>query len=314
MKMKRALILLFVFVSSLAWAQVTVPPLWGHSVHDEAHVLSQQAIDHLEVMLKKHEDSTTNQIAVLILSSLQGESLEELALRVAHDEWKLGQQEKDNGVLLLIAIDDRKIRIEVGYGLEGVLPDAITARIIRNEIAPHFRSQDYEKGIIAGVQAIIQAIDGEFVAEADNHPMEMTQLSGKEKLLIGAFVFGILGIFTLIGLFVPGCSGWFMYAFLIPFWAAFPMVVLGVNSGIGVLATYILGFPVLKMIVSKTAWGKRMATNMGNKRSGKGWSSGSGWFGGGGFSSSRGGGWSSGGGGFSGGGGGFGGGGSSGSW
>src|SRR5436190_14372934 len=116
-----------------------VPSLMGLRVHDEAHILSQSTIDQLESSLKRFEDSTTNQIAILTIPSLDGEILEQYALRVAHDEWKLGQGDKDNGVLLLVAIEDRKIRIEAGQGLEGVLTDALSNRIIRNEIAPNFR-------------------------------------------------------------------------------------------------------------------------------------------------------------------------------
>lgn len=313
--MKRASILLF-FLTVLAevtLSQRAVPPLWGHSVHDDAHILSQTTIDQLEASLKAYEDSTTNQIAVLIIPSLDGEVLEEYALRVAHDEWKLGQKGKDNGVLLLIAVDDRKMRIEVGYGLEGVLPDAITSRIIRNEIAPHFREHEYDAGVTEGVNAIIDAIGGEYAAEdSQGDSTELADLSWKERLLIGAFVFFILGIFTVIGLFVPGCGGWFLYAFLIPFYAIFPMVVLGVNGGLSLLGVYLIGFPILKVIFGKTSWGERLGKKLKSGRSGgRGWSSGSGWFGGG--SGRSGGGWSSGGG-FSGGGGGFGGGGSSGSW
>ncbi|HYF67119.1 MAG TPA: TPM domain-containing protein [Ohtaekwangia sp.] len=311
--MNKVLFFFFCLIVQTGFAQRAVPPLWGHSVHDEAHVLSASAIDALEVMLKQHEDSTSNQIAVLIIPSLDGEVLEEFSLRVAHDEWKLGQKDKDNGVLLLIAVEDRKMRIEVGEGLEGVLPDVITSRIIRNEIAPHFRSQNYEQGVTAGVDAIIQAIGGEYVQDQDGAGLGevSAELSWKEKLLMGAFVFGILGIFTLLGLFIPGCGGWALYAFLIPFYATFPMVIFGVDGGLYALGTYMISFPLLKVILGKTAWGKRMIKKMGTTRSGSGKSTGSGWFVGG----SSGSGWSSGGGGgFSGGGGSFGGGGSSGSW
>jgi uncharacterized protein len=303
------------------WAQRAVPELWGHRIHDEAHILTQATIDKLETVLQKHEDSTTNQIAVLIIPSLEGDVLEEYSLRVAHDVWKLGTKNNDNGVLLLIAVDDRKMRIEVGYGLEGVLTDAITSRIIRNEIAPHFRNQEYDAGVAAGVNAIVAAIGNEYgVAESsdtsgDNSvAMDMTWT---ERLLIGAFIFGILGIFTVIGIFVPGCAGWFMYAFLIPFYAVFPLAVLGVTGGMIALGIYTIGFPVAKLLLARSAWGKRAMSKLksgngsgGKKGGGGSWTSLSGW------SSGRSSGWSSGGGGggFSGGGGSFGGGGSSGSW
>ena len=284
--------------------QKPLPELWGLHVHDEAHILSQPFIDRLENQLKEYEDSTSNEIAVLLISSLDGESLEDYSLRVA-EKWQLGKKEKDNGVLLLIAVDDHKMRLETGYGLEGVLTDAVSSRIIRNELAPNFRQDNYEAGVSAGINAIIRAIGGEYTAEEGDQMN--SELGWKERILIGMFIFGILGIFTVMGLFIPGCGGWFLYAFLIPFYAAFPLVVLGTSAGLLVLGVYAIGFPILKLVLGKTAWGSKMAKKMANTSGGKGrWSSGSGW------SAGSGGGRSSGG--FSGGGGSFGGGGSSGSW
>ena len=120
----------------------------------------------LETILKAERDSTSNQIAVLIIPSLDGDVLEDYAIRVAHNEWKLGDKDKDNGVLLLIVLDERKIRIETGYGLEGVLTDALASRINRNEIAPRFKAGDYDGGVKAGVLAIMQSIKGEYKNDA----------------------------------------------------------------------------------------------------------------------------------------------------
>lgn len=311
--MKKAILLFtLIFFSFFAVkAQLAVPELWGMRVHDEAKVLSAQTAQQLENSLKVFEDSTTNQIAVLIVPSLAGESVEDYALKVA-EAWKLGTANNDNGVLLLISINDRKMRIEVGEGLEGPLPDALCSRIIRNEIAPAFRRQDYDAGITAGVNSIMLAIKGEYNAEdTSGGNNSIDTMSTKDKLIIGLFIFGILSVFTFFALFTPGCAGWGLYAFLLPFYGTFPLVVLGVNGGLAALAIYALGLPVLKMILPKTAWGKSIAEKMknNNRGNGGGWSGGGGWFVGGG---SRGG-WS-GGGGFSGGGGSFGGGGSSGSW
>ena len=304
--------LLLLLIPSLSFSQKAVPELWGTPVHDEAGILSASTISQLEAKLKAFEDSTSNQVAILIVKSLDGEVLEEYSLRVAHDEWKLGQADKDNGVLLLIAIDDRKMRIEVGEGLEGPLPDVICNQIIRNEITPNFRRQDYETGVNAGVDAILKAIAGEYLAESFDGDIGLdNMMTTSERIFVGLFVFGILGIFVAIGLFTPGCAGWGLYGFLMVFFATFPMVIFGVQGGITTLITYAIGFPILKFIIGKSAWGKKISEKMKNNsggRSGGGWSSGSGW-------SSGGGGWSSGGGGgFSGGGGSFGGGGSSGSW
>ena len=308
--MKRIFFLFFLLLPALASAQRAVPPLWGHRVHDEAHALRAETIERLEATLKAHEDSTTNQIAILIIPSLDGDVLEEYSLRVARDEWKLGQAKNDNGVLLLVVVNDRKMRIEVGQGLEGALPDAVANRIIRNDIAPHFREQDYDAGISSGMESILLAISGEYVADGDDaQALGNNDMTIGERILIGAFIFGILGVFTAIGLFVPGCAGWFLYAFLIPFYAIFPMGVLNVPTGLAILGTYALGFPIAKVIIGRTAWGKRMAKSMNSGGSGGG-----GWGGGSGWSSGSSGGWSSGGSSFSGGGGSFGGGGSSGSW
>jgi uncharacterized protein len=297
---------IFTTVSNIMLAQKAVPELWGHHIHDEAKVLSQQTTDLLESRLVAFKDSTSNEIAILVISSLDGEPIEEYSLRVA-EKWQLGNKEKDNGVLLMISVNDRKARIEVGYGLEGVLTDALCNRIIRNEIAPNFRKDDYDGGVTAAIDAIVKGIGGEYTAEADDADA-LAELSWKEKLLIGAFIFGILGLFTFIGLIAPGCGGWFLYAFLIPFYATFPTILLGVKGGLTLLGIYAVAFPILKLMIGKTSWGEKMSKKMGTGRGGGGrWSSGSGWSGG----------WSSGGGGgggFSGGGGSFGGGGSSGSW
>lgn len=157
-----------------SFGQLAIPELWGTRVHDEAKVLSPGFVTQLELLLKQHEDSTSNQIAVLIVPSLQGEVIEDYTFRVA-EAWKLGQQNNDNGVLLFIAVNDRKARIEVGEGLEGVLPDAISSQIIRNELAPYFRQDNYEGGVLASVKAIIGAIGGEYHAEVASHKKKKTR-------------------------------------------------------------------------------------------------------------------------------------------
>lgn len=154
----------FSLVCSFSFGQKTVPELWGQRVHDEAHVLQQGTVDRLEKNLKSFEDSTSNQIAILIIQSLDGDVLENFSIRTV-EKWGLGQKGKDNGVLLLIAVDDHKIRIEVGRGLQGVLTDAQCSRIIRNDIAAAFRRGDYDAGVTAGITNIIKTIGGEYEAE-----------------------------------------------------------------------------------------------------------------------------------------------------
>jgi uncharacterized protein len=284
-------------ISLSALGQKAIPELWNIRVHDDAHVLRQETIDQLETRLAQYEDSTSNQIAILIISSLGGESLEEYSIKVA-EKWALGKKEKDNGVLLLIAVDDHKMRIEVGEGLEGVLTDAMSSRIIRNEMAPAFRRGDFDGGVTAAIDGMIKAIGGEYSAEDTN---EIEDLTANQKILIGLGLYFFLSIFAFFALVLPGCTGWGLYAFLIPFYSVFPAILVSEKNWYFPGLIYILGFPPLKLLVGRTGWGKKLATNMGSGRSsGGGWSS---W-------RSGGGGWSSGssGGGFSGGGG------SSGSW
>ncbi|MCS6972997.1 MAG: TPM domain-containing protein [Cyclobacteriaceae bacterium] len=295
--MTRLLTACLFVLSATAFAQLDVPELWGMRVHDEAGLLSPQMREQLETRLKQYEDSTSNQIAILIIPSLKGEVLEDYSLRVA-EKWKLGQKEKDNGVLLLIAVEDRKMRIEVGYGLEGVLPDVICSRIIRNEIAPRFRRNEFDEGVWAGIVAITQAIGGEYTAgEGDGEGFE--PLTPGEKALASLFVFTILGVFTFIGLKAKGAAGWFLYLFLIPFYAVFPGSILGFAVGIPILLAYLVGWPFLRFLFKRKGW--ITLTSSGGSSGSGGWFSGSS-------------GWSSGGGGWSGGGGSFGGGGSSGGW
>lgn len=299
-----ALLLTLLILSQVTAAQLAVPPLNNKRVHDEAGVLSSQTEQNLEYQLKLHQDSTGNQIAILIIKSLQGESLEEYALRVAHDEWKLGSAKNDNGVLLLVAVEDRKMRIEVGQGLEGVLTDALCSQIIRNEMAPEFRRGDYDAGVLLATNAIVQAIAGEYSAEQTF--TEGSDWGISERIFSGLFIFALLGMFTMAGLRSKGGASWFLYVFLIPFYALFPHVAIGYTAGLVLLGVYIIGYPILRAIFKKKGWQDDGSSSGGS--SGGGWSSGSGWSSGGDSS------WGGGGGGFSGGGGSFGGGGSSGSW
>ncbi len=287
-------------LSSSAFGQKAIPELWNMRVHDDAHVLKPENIDHLEKQLAHFEDSTSNQIAILIINSLEGESIEDYAIRVA-EKWRLGKKDKDNGVLLLIAVDDHKMRIEVGEGLEGVLTDAMCSRIIRNEMAPNFRRGDYEGGVTAAIDGIIKAIGGEYSAKDTN---DLEDLSMKERVLIGLGLYLFLSIFAFFALVLPGCSGWGMYAFLIPFYTLFPIFLVSEERWYVPGLIYIIAFPILKLWIGRTNWGKKIGKSMAGsstKGSRGGWS---GWSSGG----------RSGGGGFSGGGGRFGGGGSSGSW
>ncbi|HOI17350.1 MAG TPA: TPM domain-containing protein, partial [Geobacteraceae bacterium] len=153
--------LLLLFLPSPG-AALDVPPLRAH-VNDTAGMLSSAAEQKLEQELTAFEKSDSTQIAVLTIPSLEGESLEDYSIKVA-EAWKIGQKGKDNGAILLIAKQERKIRIEVGRGLEGKLTDLLSGRIIRGEIAPRFKAGDFDGGVSAGVGAIMAAVKGEYTA------------------------------------------------------------------------------------------------------------------------------------------------------
>lgn len=140
-----------------------VPPLSGR-INDLAGLLSQEQANSLEDQLGQFEQETGHQLALLTIATLNGESLEDFSIRVA-DAWKIGHKGNDNGVILLVVRDDRKLRIEVGYGLEGVLPDAIANRIINGAIVPRFRDNDFGGGIQDGLIAVQQTIRGETLPE-----------------------------------------------------------------------------------------------------------------------------------------------------
>ena len=137
-----------------------VPPNKGY-VNDYAGMLQAETRRRLERYLAEFERSDSTQLVLLTIPSLQGQSLEEYTLNVAQS-WGIGQKGKDNGALLLIARDDRKIRIEVGYGLEGRLTDLLSGRIIDNEISPHFKAGRFDEGVIAGMSAMVEAVRGEY--------------------------------------------------------------------------------------------------------------------------------------------------------
>ena len=305
----------------VAAGAVDVPYLTGRVV-DNAEILKPATRERIAALAKAHEDKTSDQIAVLTISTLGGESVEEFAVRV-FEAWKLGQKGKDNGVLVVVAPQDRKMRIEVGYGLEGTLTDVAASRIIRNVMTPAFKSGDFDRGIEDGVAAIVAQLEGQAAtagttasfadASTSNTGKSAFKFEGPDipwymRILLGCFIFGIIGIFTVVGVMTPG-MGWFLYVFLIPFWAMFPIVIIGPKATVGLLALYVIGYPIAKLMLARQPWYAKAAADLKSK--------GKATVGGmvitsGGSSSSGGGGGSSGG--FSGGGGSSGGGGASGSW
>lgn len=165
----RALLLAVTLCWTLvAAAQVPVPPLTGH-VTDQTGTLTAEQKDSLEQTLTAFEARKGSQLAVLVLASTAPEEIEPYALRVA-EQWKLGRKKVDDGAILVVAKNDRTLRIEVGYGLEGALNDLTSKRIISEIILPRFKSQDFYGGITAGVGQIIRVIDGEPLPEPGKQP------------------------------------------------------------------------------------------------------------------------------------------------
>jgi len=154
---------LLLCITVVVWANrgyaLDVPPLVGR-INDQAELLSPAVEQRLTERLVEYEKTTGHQLAVLTIPTLGGDPLEDFSIRVV-EQWKLGKQGKDDGILLLVVAQDRKMRIEVGYGLEGDLPDAIAGRIVRDEMAPRFRQGDFAGGIETAINRIIARTGGE---------------------------------------------------------------------------------------------------------------------------------------------------------
>ncbi len=152
----------WVALSAALIAAEAPPPRPTKYFTDYAGMVSAQTAARLERALEDYEKQTSSQILVAIFPKLpENSALEDFTFRAA-DAWKPGQKGKDNGAILFIFRDDRKMRIEVGYGLEGAIPDSVAARIINNEITPRFRARDFDGGVSAGVNALLQAARGEY--------------------------------------------------------------------------------------------------------------------------------------------------------
>ncbi len=295
-------------------AQPAIPALSGRIV-DRASILSEETEREITALLAQHEDSTSNQIAVLTIPSLEGANLESYSLDVART-WALGRGDRNNGVLLLIAYNDRKMRIEVGYGLEGDLPDALAKRIIDYEMTPAFRNGDFDGGTLNGVQSIVGTIEGTYVP-ADSSSNDIENAPWFVRIIFGVMFIGLPAFMLFMTSFAPGCMRWFMMAFFVPFFAAGGTILAPPYGGIVITVLILMGFLWLQWQIRKSPKWQAVRDAMEQaKKTGKavpvqmgGFS-----FTVGGASSSSGGGYSGGGSSFSGGGGSFGGGGASGGW
>jgi uncharacterized protein len=189
------LCLFLLFTASLAWAETPVPPP-NARVTDLTATLDAAGKQALEGKLAALEQTKGAQIAVLIVAGTQPESVEQYALRVA-EAWKLGRKGVDDGALLLIAKDERALRIEVGYGLEGAIPDALAKRIIAEIIVPRFRAGDFAGGVDAGVEALIRLVQGEPLPEPKGQEKQYGGL-GDVIPVVMMFVFVAGGILRVL--------------------------------------------------------------------------------------------------------------------
>lgn len=283
---------IFIFLLSLTLVTqalaVDTPALKGH-VNDYAGMLNPERAAALETALSEFERSDSTQIVVLTVADLGGEDIESFSIRVA-DAWKIGQQGVDNGVILLVAKAERKVRIEVGRGLEGKLTDLVSGRIIRGEITPRFKAGDFDGGIVAGVNAIAAVVKGEFQAT----PRDLQQGKKGAPPLMTLLVFLAVAavFFGSISKVLSGAVG--AVGLPVIAWLTFPGLAFAVIVGLAV-GGFVFGL-LLPLLF------------------GGGGGRGGGFFGGPFIGGGFGGGGGSFGGGFSGGGGGFGGGGASGDW
>ncbi|MEM8934037.1 MAG: TPM domain-containing protein [Acidobacteriota bacterium] len=275
-------------------------PFLAQRVTDLAELLDPASEQRLEGLLQAIEGETGAQVAVLTVPSLDGEVLEDYAIRVV-ETWQLGRDGVDDGVLVLVARDDRKVRIEVGYGLEGTITDLTSRQIIDGAIVPAFRRGDF----VGGIEAAVDAIGGAIRGEPDAVPVVSTSSDrsvATGDLLIWLFV---LVPFGWSALMAPGRRGWMLWLVMAPFFLVVSAGVFGARIGFVALGLWIVGGGILRLLWPD-AWRPDPARHRGHRRGG--WSGP--WIGGGGGGFSGGGGF----GGFSGGGGSFGGGGASGGW
>jgi uncharacterized protein len=292
-KRRLGLVAAGVLLAGLALAaEVAVPPLKAR-VTDLTHTLSTSQLQTLESRLGDFEREKGSQIAVLMLPSTQPETIEEYSIRVA-EAWKIGRARVDDGVILVVAKNDRKLRVEVGRGLEGAIPDGIAKRVARDVIEPHFRSGDFYGGIAAGTDALMKLIEGEGLPA----PRSGVTINGIHRAIDFQTIFWLFAALVLTHALFRRLFGRVIGA--------------GISAGIvGAIVWVAAGVLVFAIVGGLIGFVVALINGLGSRRGG--WSSG-GWPGGGGGFGGGGGGFSGGGGGFSGGGGGFSGGGASGSW
>ena len=183
--------IIFVLLLSSVVGALDVPALRGR-VNDYAGAMQANQVQSLEARLMQLERDTGHQLAVLTVPTLDGEDIEGFSIRVA-ENWKIGKKGFDNGAILVVAVKDRRLRLEVGYGLEGLLPDAIAKRVTADYIVPHFRQQDYGGGIVAGIAAVDKILRQEPLPEAARKKAQSRANNLSFPVML-AITFAVLGL------------------------------------------------------------------------------------------------------------------------
>jgi len=273
LRARGALFFLLLFCM-MAWAMVGVPEL-SSRVTDLAGTLSAEQVSALENKLAAFEAKKGSQIAVLIVPTTQPKDIAEFGIEVA-DLAQIGRKGIDDGVILIVAKDDRKLRLEVGYGLEGVIPDAVAKRVIAETITPHFKDGDYVGGINAGVEQLMTLIEGETLPAPSASPADNQDEGAFVFILIGGLIAGFV-LSTMMGRVMGGMlaglgSGMVAALFL---GLAFSIAVF-----IGLIVFFIVG------VRSTGGRGWSNGGGFGGSSGGGSWGGGGGRFGGGGASGS----------------------------
>jgi uncharacterized protein len=186
---------LFLLLTGAAFAAETLPPAPTQYFNDYAGVVSKPTSATLNKQLEDFERATSSQVVVVIYPKMQSQSSIEDYVHRLFQAWKIGQKDKNNGVLLADFVQDRSLRIETGYGLEGALPDAIASRIINEEITPNFRNGNFDAGMTAGVNAIMAAVRGEYKGTGRTAADQQQKNPGAGIIFFIIFIFLMFSVF-----------------------------------------------------------------------------------------------------------------------
>jgi uncharacterized protein len=196
---------IIILISSISFAEIVIPERPLNHVVDLAGIINDDVEAALNGYLLELEQKTTAQMVILTIESLEGQSIEEFSISIAHDRWRLGQKGKDNGILLIVSLKDRKYRFEIGYGLEGTLPDSLVGTIGRQYLVPYFRQGDYSTGILKATLAIINEIATDAGVEITGMPRLRTPspyTTRRASPGILGIIFSILFFMALVYLFI----------------------------------------------------------------------------------------------------------------